>query len=192
MRGNKRQHNNVLIRSGEAPAIGWSRNMLYSGFNILHRSVVRRQTGFAARITRTLSASERYLANRKSSINGNSMSNQGKPPKTSNAIRSKLASISKTAEVVRHSGPINAKNQLDRQIIVASFFDHQLGRKFQRELTRCGHFSKSLISERKLVITVDSQDSQSASALSEKFRAQHLTAETRSTRHALIFCSLAP
>ena len=29
--------------------------MLYSGSNILHRSVVRRQTGFAARITRTLS-----------------------------------------------------------------------------------------------------------------------------------------
>ena len=24
--------NNVLIRSGEAPGIGWSRNMLYSGF----------------------------------------------------------------------------------------------------------------------------------------------------------------
>ena len=47
--------NNVLIRSGEAPAIGWSRNTLYSGFNILPRSVVRRQTGFAARITRTLS-----------------------------------------------------------------------------------------------------------------------------------------
>ena len=31
--------NNVLIRSGEAPAIGWSRNMLYSGVNILPRSV---------------------------------------------------------------------------------------------------------------------------------------------------------
>ena len=46
--------NRSLIRSGEAPAIGWSRNMLYSGFNILPRSVVRRQTGFAARITRTL------------------------------------------------------------------------------------------------------------------------------------------
>ena len=45
----------MLIRSGEAPAIGWSRNMLYSGFNILPRSVIRRQTGFAARITRTLS-----------------------------------------------------------------------------------------------------------------------------------------
>ena len=28
--------------------------MLYSGFNILYRSVIRRQTGFAARITRTL------------------------------------------------------------------------------------------------------------------------------------------
>ena len=31
--------NNVLIRSGEAPAVGWSRNMLYSGFIILPRSV---------------------------------------------------------------------------------------------------------------------------------------------------------
>ena len=47
--------NNVLIRSGEAPEIGWSRNMLYSGFITLHRSVIRRQTEFAARITRTLS-----------------------------------------------------------------------------------------------------------------------------------------
>ena len=50
-------HNNVLIRSGEAPAIAWSRNMLYSGFNTLHRSVIRRQTGVAARITWTLSRS---------------------------------------------------------------------------------------------------------------------------------------
>ena len=47
----------MLIRSGEAPAIGWSRYMLYSGFNNLPRSVIRRQTGFAARITRTLSRS---------------------------------------------------------------------------------------------------------------------------------------
>ena len=52
--------NNVLIRSGEAPGIGWSRNMLYSGFNILHRSVIRRQTGFAARITRTLCRSNSF------------------------------------------------------------------------------------------------------------------------------------
>ena len=39
--GNKRPSvdNNVLIRSGEAAAIGWSRNMLYSGFNNLPRSV---------------------------------------------------------------------------------------------------------------------------------------------------------
>ena len=40
-----------MIRSGEAPAIGWSRSMLYSGFNTLPRSVVRRQIGFAARIS---------------------------------------------------------------------------------------------------------------------------------------------
>ena len=29
-----------MIRSGEAPGIGWSRNMLYLGFSILPRSVV--------------------------------------------------------------------------------------------------------------------------------------------------------
>ena len=44
----------MLIRSGEALGVGWSRNMLYSGFKFLPRSVVHRQTGFAARITRTL------------------------------------------------------------------------------------------------------------------------------------------
>ena len=54
--GSKVMDSNVLIQGGEAPAIGWSRNMLYSGFSTLHRSVVRRHTGFAARITRTLSA----------------------------------------------------------------------------------------------------------------------------------------
>ena len=32
-------HNNVLIRSGEARLAGWSRSMLYLGFNILPRSV---------------------------------------------------------------------------------------------------------------------------------------------------------
>ena len=43
-----------MIRSGEAPAVGWSRSMLYSGFITLPRSIVRRRTGFAARISRTL------------------------------------------------------------------------------------------------------------------------------------------
>ena len=31
--------NRTLIRSGETPVVGWSRQMLYSGFNILPRSV---------------------------------------------------------------------------------------------------------------------------------------------------------
>ena len=35
----KHVDNNVLIRSGEARLVGWSRQMLYSGFNILPRSV---------------------------------------------------------------------------------------------------------------------------------------------------------
>ena len=33
-------NNNVLIRSGGARLVGWSRLMLYSGFNILPRSVL--------------------------------------------------------------------------------------------------------------------------------------------------------
>ena len=37
--GGESRDNNVLIRSGEAPGVGWSRNMLYSGFNNLPRSV---------------------------------------------------------------------------------------------------------------------------------------------------------
>ena len=44
-----------MIRSGEAPGVGWSRSMLYSGLITLPRSIVRRQTGFAARISTTLS-----------------------------------------------------------------------------------------------------------------------------------------
>ena len=40
---------------GLALGVGWLRNMLYFGFNTLHRFVIRRQIGFAARITRTLS-----------------------------------------------------------------------------------------------------------------------------------------
>ena len=35
----KTAYNNVLIRSGEARLVGWSRLMLYSGFNISPRSV---------------------------------------------------------------------------------------------------------------------------------------------------------
>ena len=46
--------NKTLIPSGEALGIGWSRNMLYSGFTTLPRSVVRRQIGFTVRIIRTL------------------------------------------------------------------------------------------------------------------------------------------
>ena len=56
------RYNNVLIRIGEALGIGWSRYMLYSGFDILPRSVFGRQTGFAARITRTLSTLNEIFA----------------------------------------------------------------------------------------------------------------------------------
>ena len=37
----KTPDNRTLIRSGEARVVGWSRQMIYSGFNISPRSVVR-------------------------------------------------------------------------------------------------------------------------------------------------------
>ena len=36
-----------MIRSGEAPVVGWSRQMLYSGFSILPRSVFRSANSIA-------------------------------------------------------------------------------------------------------------------------------------------------
>ena len=96
------------------------------------------------------------------------MNDGGKPPKTGSQLRSKLESISKTAQVVRHSGAIS--EQTDRQVIVASFFDHQLGKKFQSELIRREFNAKSMVKERKFVVTVEYVDVQDASAISEEFR----------------------
>ena len=42
------RHNNALIPGGEAQLVGWSRSMLYLGFNTLPRSIVR-SAGFARR-----------------------------------------------------------------------------------------------------------------------------------------------
>ena len=108
--------------------------------------------------------------NHKDCFSGKVMKHKGKPPKSSGQIRTKLESISETAGVVRPSGPANDGAQGSRQFVVASFFDHQLGRQFQRELTRSELFSESVVSARKLVISVDYADVQIASAISEKFR----------------------
>jgi len=45
----------MMIDLSLITGIGWSRNISYSGFNTLPCSVVRRQTGLAARIARALS-----------------------------------------------------------------------------------------------------------------------------------------
>jgi len=101
------------------------------------------------------------------------MEHQGKPPKSRESIRSALQSISDTAEAVQHAGPNHERTQAERKIVVASFFNHQLGREFQKELSRRELFSSSVVRDRKLVISVDYDDAQLASSLSEQFRSQH-------------------
>ena len=100
------------------------------------------------------------------------MKDQGKPPKSANAIRAQLKSIKQTANVVRQKGPVDEETQTGRQVTVASFFDHKLGRRFQKELSSSGLFSDSAVRGRKLEITVDYSDVKVASQASEKFRAQ--------------------
>jgi len=104
----------MLIRIGEALAIGWSRNMLYSGFNTLHRSVVRRQTGFAARTTRTLYSSNifrkslvtaRYLSKSLTSILtifvlANCCQAQD-PPDDLKALKSEIKKLKKEVEELK-------------------------------------------------------------------------------------------
>ena len=100
------------------------------------------------------------------------MNDRGKPPKSAEEIQSQLDSIRQTANVACQKGPINEHNQDGRQIVVASFFDRELGRKFQSELSRRGLFSNSTIENRKMVISVDFPDAKVAGQVSKKFRAQ--------------------
>ena len=100
------------------------------------------------------------------------MKDEGKPPKSANAIRAQLESIKQTANVVRKKGPVNEDTRTESRVIVASFFNHQLGRKFQSELSRRGLFSGSSFRNRKLEISVDYSDVKIASMASEEFRAQ--------------------
>ena len=95
------------------------------------------------------------------------------PPKSAEEIKSKLQSISKTADNENLKGPYNEETNADRQICVASFFDHKLGREFQALLTRHRLFSYAKVQNRKLAISVDFPDSKLASSLSKEFRSQH-------------------
>ena len=101
------------------------------------------------------------------------MTDQGKPPKSAEEIRSRLESISETANAVHEKGVIDSRTQAERQIVVALFYDHQLSRKFQTELQRNGLFSESAVSGGKLVITVNFPDVKQASKISVDFRREH-------------------
>ena len=113
------------------------------------------------------------------------MTEQGKPPKSADEIRSRLKTICETANVVHEKGVIDSRTQAERQVVVASFYDHQLARDLQTELHRNGLFSESVTSGEKLVVTVDFPDVEVASKLSVDFRHQH--PDRRPSRRAARF-----
>lgn len=101
------------------------------------------------------------------------MKDEGKAPKTSQAIRSRLGNISESANVKREQGPYVDSNGTDRQVVVASFFNRRLGQQFQSVLSRNGIFSESVSNNQQLTITVDYEDVQAATLLTQKFLSEN-------------------
>ena len=92
------------------------------------------------------------------------MTEHGRPPKSIDSIRSRLEKISKTMTGER----IN-----DRQVVVASFQDHQIGKMFRDELKRRGLFPESAVKQRRLVVSVDHRDMGIASPIARTFREKY-------------------
>lgn len=101
------------------------------------------------------------------------MVDHGKPPKSSNSIRSQLEKIHATANVVRHRGPMTEEKIRRRQVVVASFFDHRIGKMFREELKQKGLFPESVVKERKMVVSVDNTDVKIASRIAKTFREKY-------------------
>ena len=101
------------------------------------------------------------------------MSDQGKAPKSKEAIRSRLEKISQTANVKRESGPNREGAGADGQVVIGSFYDRSLGKKLQAELSSRGLFSESITRARKFVVLVDHSDVKEAGEIYQVFREQH-------------------
>jgi len=106
-------------------------------------------------------------------IGGKLMNSNGKPPKTTSQIRSKLESIRSSTGAAQQIGPLNDQTNGSQQIVLASFFNHELGKQLQKELTQKKLFPETYVRWRKLFITVDRSDLATAILISGTFRKRH-------------------
>ena len=97
----------------------------------------------------------------------------GKPPKTTSQIRSKLESIRNSTGTTQQAGPLNDQTREGQQIVLASFVNHRLGKQLKKELTQCKLFPETYVRQRKLFITVDHSDAETAILISKRFRERH-------------------
>lgn len=94
----------------------------------------------------------------------------GKPPKSSEQIRQRLAALHKTAAVEKHSGPMKGGLSKDHKIAIATFYSRHLATKLQRLLGEHGIFSDDEYRKRRVTIKVDYEDSEKAAQLVHDFR----------------------
>ena len=98
---------------------------------------------------------------------------QPTPPKSESQIRSSLDSIHKTAEVDVQTGPLSQGVGSDYPITIGSFFDPELARDFQQELSQAGIFSKLIVARPETRVVVDDEDRHRANELFQQHRQQH-------------------
>ena len=97
-------------------------------------------------------------------------SNSGKPPRDGQTIRSALDSIRSGREPDRTPGPAADGMRADEQYNIATFHDQEIGRSFQRALSKAGVMSDSVIRRGKLEVYIDFEDGQRAGAILDEHR----------------------
>lgn len=94
----------------------------------------------------------------------------GKPPKSNEQIREKLASMHKSANVEKHSGPMKNGFSKHHKILIATFYSRKLATRLQRILGEHGIFSDDECKQRRTSIKVDYEDSDKAAELAQQFQ----------------------
>lgn len=94
----------------------------------------------------------------------------GKPPKSENQIRDKLASLHKKANVRKHAGPMKDGFSKHHKILIATFYSRKLASQLQRLLGENSIFSEDEYRQRRVSIKVDYEDSEKATELARQFQ----------------------
>ena len=96
---------------------------------------------------------------------------EGKPPKSADAIRSKLELLKNSSSSEQlEKGPAGEGFKANDQLSIGSYYNPSLARELQRRLRDAGIYSDSKTHRRQTLITVDHSDSQKGVAIAEDLR----------------------